>query len=210
MASRSIVSSSLVLLLASGALGFRSPMRMHPRGVSKVRAFGDVTLFNGAQQLVADHMTPAQSIVTLKPDDDVRSAAATLITKDITGAPVVDADGRVVGVLSRADILFKVAGTRSVRPRGEGARSTIYSENTKRLQKAGSEVVSELMTTNPIFVTPSTTMQDAAALMIRHRLNRLLVETDGRLDGLVSSTDIVKLALCTTETCEELQTKTLL
>jgi CBS domain-containing protein len=64
------------------------------------------------------------------------------------------------------------------------------------MQKIQGSRVSCAMSTNPVTVRPSTTMKEAAALMVRRKLNRLVVEEDGLLLGIISSTDVVKLALC--------------
>ena len=61
----------------------------------------------GADTPVSDVMTPVKDLVTLKPAMALTEAARVLVTNDITGAPVLDADGAVVGVLSRTDLLFQ-------------------------------------------------------------------------------------------------------
>ena len=56
------------------------------------------------------------------------------------------------------------------------------------------------MSLSPVSIGPDATMQEAAALMLRRRLNRLMVtdngSTSGQLIGIVSSSDVVRLALC--------------
>ena len=81
-------------------------------------------------------------------------------------------NGRLVGVLSRKDLLFQIAGRGSLKTVESGAaRSTRYVENTRRLQKIEAEVVNTAMTPYPR-ARPSATMQEAAALMLRRNLNR--------------------------------------
>ena len=62
--------------------------------------------------------------------------------------------GVLVGVLSRTDLLYKLAGLRSLHVAGQGARSLRYMENTQRLMKVEAVLVRDAMTTNPISLTP--------------------------------------------------------
>eukprot|EP00617_Octactis_speculum_P014513 CAMPEP_0185767916 /NCGR_PEP_ID=MMETSP1174-20130828/45763_1 /TAXON_ID=35687 /ORGANISM="Dictyocha speculum, Strain CCMP1381" /LENGTH=150 /DNA_ID=CAMNT_0028452309 /DNA_START=192 /DNA_END=644 /DNA_ORIENTATION=+ len=146
----------------------------------------------------------SRKVITLQPGQCLKDAAKILITEDITGAPVVNECLQIVGVLSRSDILFKIAGKRALKVRGEGPRSQVHMENTERLQKIRGDLVSDVMTRQPVSVDVESTMQDAAALMVRYDLNRLTVTKDGQLVGLISSSDILKLALCDDEVCDML------
>jgi CBS domain-containing protein len=147
-------------------------------------------------ELVEDHMTVVASMVSLTPDLSLREAAMALRDAKITGAPVVE-DGRLVGVLSRTDLLYKLAGSRCLSLSGAGPRSLRYMENTQRLQKVQAQNVRDAMTPHPVSLLPSTTMQDAAAMMLRLKLNRLFVASDlGELLGVVSASDVVDLTLC--------------
>jgi len=145
-------------------------------------------------EVVADHMSV--NLISLSPDDTLKEAAIKLQTAHITGAPVVE-DGRLIGVLSRTDLLYKLAGSRCLSLAGQGPRSVRYMANTARLQKVQAETVRDAMTPDPINLLPSTTMQDAAAIMIRRKLNRLFVSSEGgELLGVVSASDVVDLTLC--------------
>jgi CBS domain-containing protein len=151
--------------------------------------------WEGAERPVSDYMNT--DIVTLRPDQSLSEAGKILTENGIAGAPVVNQNGRLVGVLSRKDLLFQIAGRGSLKTVESGAaRSTRYVENTRRLQKIEAEVVNTAMTPYPMSLGPSATMQEAAALMLRRNLNRVLVthpETNC-LIGIVSSTDIFRLA----------------
>jgi len=159
-------------------------------------------------------------LISLSPDDTLKEAAIKLKTAHITGAPVVEdgvlraaeraclavlgsihlcclGAGRLIGVLSRTDLLYKLAGSRCLSLAGQGPRSVRYMDNTARLQKVQAETVRDAMTPDPINLLPSTTMQDAAAIMIRRKLNRLFVSSEGgELLGVVSASDVVDLTLC--------------
>lgn len=136
-------------------------------------------------------------IVTFTPDQSLESAGKVLTEMQITGAPVVDTDGALIGVLSRHDLLYKIAGMGSLKGVQEGgARSVRYLENTKRIRKLEAETVSGAMTPFPVHLNPTATMQEAAALMLRRNLNRVLITEPGseKLVGIISSTDVFRLA----------------
>lgn len=134
-------------------------------------------------------------VVFLKPEDDLMSAARILDASGITGAPVLD-DGKVVGILSQTDLLYKVAGRASLKLGGEGAASVRYAENTVRLRKIEAETVASAMSRSPACIEETATMQEAAARMLKARHNRLcVVNPVGRLVGIITSSDIVRLAL---------------
>ena len=131
------------------------------------------------------------------PDQSLESAGKVLTEMQITGAPVVDTDGALIGVLSRHDLLYKIAGMGSLKGVQEGgARSVRYLENTKRIRKLEAETVSGAMTPFPVNLNQTATMQEAAALMLRRNLNRVLITEPGseKLAGIISSTDVFRLA----------------
>ena len=165
------------------------------RDIVPSRRSSDTASWEGADKPVSDYMNT--DLVTLCPEQSLSDAGRVLTEKAVTGAPVVDPSGKLVGVLSRKDLLFKIAGRGSLKGVQEGgARSERYMENTMRLRKLEAEVVGRAMTPFPISLTPTATMQEAAALMLRRNLNRVLItdpETQ-KLVGIVSSTDIFRLA----------------
>ena len=88
----------------------------------------DGVLWPGASQAVSDFMTPSADLLTFDPDMCLKEAATLLVEKGVAGCPVVK-DGRLVGVISQTDMLFKLAGTRSLRrnetgPASEPAKNT--------------------------------------------------------------------------------------
>ena len=158
-------------------------------------------LWPGASLTVGKLMTPASSLVTLAPDMCLKQAAATLVEAGITGAPVVDA-GRLVGVISQTDLLYKLAGSNSLMLRGQGPRSLRYADNSVRITKIKGETVRCSMSRNPRSIAPTQTIKKAAGEMLRNRHNRLMVTEDGILVGILTSSDIIRVALCSDEECE--------
>lgn len=151
--------------------------------------------WEGAKDPVTKYMQT--NIITLSPDTSLSDAGKVLTESTITGAPVVDQDGALVGVLSRHDLLYKIAGVGSFKGvREGGARSERYMENTRRLRKLEAETVGCAMTPFPVHLNPEATMQEATALMLRLNLNRVLITEpeSEKLVGIISSTDVFRLA----------------
>ena len=162
----------------------------------------DDVLWPGASELVSEFMTPSADLLTFEPDMCLKEAATLLVAKGVAGCPVVK-DGRLVGVISQTDMLFKLAGTRSLKL--VGPRSERYMDNTKRIAKIKGSTVRDSMTPSPKTIAPTATIKDAAGRMLRFGHNRLLVAEGGRLVGLLSATDVIKLALCDEDGCDALQ-----
>jgi CBS domain-containing protein len=125
---------------------------------------------------VADVMT--MDPVTVGIDASVEAAEQLLAAYRVSGLPVVDADGRLVGVLSRTDLLLEGGPVLSqlVRGRASGLR------------------VGEIMSRPPLTVGLSATLAEAARIMRDERVHRLVVvnEQDEPI-GVLSATDYVTL-----------------
>ncbi|MGI9590876.1 MAG: CBS domain-containing protein [Myxococcota bacterium] len=122
----------------------------------------------------------------------------------VSGFPVVDG-GRVVGVVSRTDVLHQLGGKAGAEPR----LSTFYADlanfetelATERFADAaargGKPVeqlrVSDLMTASLVTVAPDATLQDVSRTLTEHKIHRVLVTDEGMLVGVVSSLDLVRL-----------------
>jgi CBS-domain-containing membrane protein len=139
---------------------------------------------------VRDVMTKA--VVSVRPNTPLRDVAQLLLEGRISGLPVVDDSGAVVGVVSEADFLFKEQGPPTVEhPRL--ARLLGESRDTRtRRAKLGALNAGEAMTSPAITVSSSTRITDAAAIMSTRGVNRLPVVDDGRLVGIVSRADLVR------------------
>jgi len=154
----------------------------------------------GSQQMVSEFMVKTEDLCMLRTDMFLRDAAQCMIARDVTGAPVLDEDNRLVGVLSRTDLINQIAGKMKFIHRSAfaGPKSELFMQNVDLLQSVKQQRVGYVMSPAPVTVTSTATMQQAAAIMARKKLNRLMVldKPGGSLVGMVSSTDVVKLALC--------------
>jgi CBS domain-containing protein len=129
-------------------------------------------------------------VVTVRPDTSLKAVAKQLAERRISGMPVVNDEGEVVGVISEADVLVKEGG---VTPRRPGLVAWLLdSSDPKEQLKLEARVAGEAMTSPPITIAPYRSVAAAAQEMLEHAINRLPVVRDGRLVGLVSRADLVR------------------
>ncbi|GAA0815615.1 CBS domain-containing protein [Spirilliplanes yamanashiensis] len=139
---------------------------------------------------VADVMTG--DVCTVPSDMRYREVVDVLTGGGISAAPVVDAAGRVVGVVSEADLLHRVELA------GRGERPRLFESRHRRAgrTRAAARTAGELMTRPAVTVTTGTPISAAARLLDRRRVKRLPVLDDtGRLAGIVSRSDLLKIHL---------------
>ncbi|OGU18507.1 MAG: hypothetical protein A3K13_01995 [Gemmatimonadetes bacterium RIFCSPLOWO2_12_FULL_68_9] len=117
------------------------------------------------------------NLQTVGSDASIADAIALLSDTHVTGVPVVDGRGRVLGVLTTTDVLNATAETA-----GAEERERLFEQTT----------VQEIMTPRPITISPDTDVKEAAQQMLYLEVHRLFVEDDGRLVGVISQSDIVR------------------
>jgi CBS domain-containing protein len=128
-----------------------------------------------------------RDVMTFTPESSLRDAAAVLVARGITGAPVCDVAGRVIGVLSESDIVAKEQGADT-----EGVSLFHLRRDRSGRTKQAARTVKEAMTSPPITVRPTTTVAAAAKTMMQHGVNRLPVVDGDRLAGIVTRADLVR------------------
>jgi CBS domain-containing protein len=126
-----------------------------------------------APESVADLMTPDPAVVW--PDTPLAEVAALLDSRDISGVPVVDWNGWLVGVVTRIDL---------IRVRESPDRWAAWPELAAR----------NAMTSDPVTVEAGASIEEAARLLDEHRIHRLVVvDSDGLTPvGVLSATDLVR------------------
>ncbi|MQA79643.1 MAG: CBS domain-containing protein [Streptosporangiales bacterium] len=138
--------------------------------------------------LVEMVMTPRPVIVS--PDTPFKEIVDVLLRNRISGVPVVDRSGRVMGVVSDADLALKEAELEA------GSEVHVFDTPKRRRERRKSRGTraAELMSTPAVSVSPRRTVDEAAALMRTRRIRRLPVTEPmtGRLVGMVSRTDLLR------------------
>lgn len=134
--------------------------------------------------------------ITVKPSDSVETVLKLLEEKHISGLPVVDEEGKVVGVVSEADLLFKEKPIRMPLYL-TFLDSIIYLEPLdkfrQQLKKSLGVLVEDVMSSNPITISPDTSVSQAAELILNKRINRLpVVDGTERLVGIITRNDLLK------------------
>jgi len=108
----------------------------------------------------------SKDVIVLTPDMDVQEAADLLVRYRIHGAPVVDAAGMLVGMVSLVDLVGKPGGT-----------------------------VRDIMTPDPVVAMEDTPVEELAQLMLDEMVRRVPIVRGGQVVGIVSASDIVRVYL---------------
>lgn len=111
---------------------------------------------------VSDVMT--QKVITVREDQSKEQAARLLARHHISGLPVINKEGTLVGVVTEYDVIAKIGKS-----------------------------VGDIMTREIISVTPDTDLETASDLLVHERIRRLPVLDEGRLVGIVSRGDVVRI-----------------
>ena len=138
---------------------------------------------------VKDVMTTR--VVSVTKQASFRTMAAALREHRVSAFPVVDDDGKVIGVVSEADMLAKEA--LKSEPGGMPGMITGILRR-KEHEKARGTTAGDLMTSPAVTVTPDDTIQRAARLMYTRKVKRLpVVDANGHLVGIIGRTDLLTM-----------------
>jgi CBS domain-containing protein len=118
-------------------------------------------------------------VITISVDATVGDAMRVLLEKDISGAPVVDEQGELVGIVSELQLL-----------------EAVYTPQIKK------HSLRNFVTKNVLSVTENALLSDVANILVLHRIRRVPVLRDGRLVGIVSRRDLLRYALEAGETAD--------
>lgn len=136
--------------------------------------------------LVADVMTT--DLITVGPEASVKDAANLMLESGVSGLPVVS-DGKMVGIITEADFVERAAS------RDQASRDRLLEVLFNR--GAGSigsaKLVCDVMTTSLVTAVPGMRLARAARLMVDTGVKRLPVVDDGRLVGIVSRHDVMRV-----------------
>jgi CBS domain-containing protein len=129
---------------------------------------------------VQDAMTT--SVVAVKPGASFEEMAARLRQSRVSAFPVIDDDGKVIGVVSEADMLARQVLSTGLLPHGEQ-------------EKTAGLTAGDLMTHPAVTVSPGDSIEVAARLMYTLQVKRLpVIDPSGRLAGIISQTDVLAVS----------------
>jgi CBS domain-containing protein len=138
---------------------------------------------------VKDVMTP--NVICIGADEPILKAARLMLQNRISGLPVVDKDGELVGMVTEGDFLRRgELGTQRQRPKwlefivGPGKLAQEYTHSSGRK-------VEEIMTPDPWTISEDKTLEAVVDTMERHHVKRLPVTRGGRMVGIVSRANLM-------------------
>ncbi len=146
-------------------------------------------------KIVADVMTP--NPITVTPQTPLQEAIKILAAKHISGLPVVNEEGKLVGVISETDLMWRETGV-DAPPYIMFLDSIIYLENParydKEIHKALGQTVKEVMSDKAISIKPQQKLKEAAHLMHEKKIRRLPVvdAENGQVIGIITQGDIIR------------------
>lgn len=142
-----------------------------------------------------------RDVLALDAAASVLEAYRLFVEEEISGAPVVDEDGRVLGVLSARDLLRAISEERD-----SALLQTTYFRDTEEFSgpdwgatpedfqdRLAGRSIGETMTPGAIVVAPDASIAEVARVLRQQRVHRVLVVDDDRLLGLITSFDLVAL-----------------
>lgn len=138
------------------------------------------------------HQIMTRQVLTVGPDTPISEAAATMLKNHVSGLPVVDAAGKVVGIVSEGDFIRRAEiGTQRARRRwlqllvgpGKVATEFVHQQGRK---------VGEVMTRDPQTVAESTPLADVVQLMEKYHIKRLPVMRGDQLVGIVTRSNLLQ------------------
>ncbi len=141
---------------------------------------------------VADVMT--REVVTIRPETPVEEIAKLLYERHISGAPVIDAKGRLVGILSEGDLMTH-AGALGGLPPPRSWWLRLFSDRTssaKDYVKTHGRTAADVMSTNLRTVAPTASLPEVARLLEEHGIKRMPVVEGDQLVGIVSRANLLR------------------
>ncbi|MDP3278343.1 MAG: CBS domain-containing protein [Deltaproteobacteria bacterium] len=137
------------------------------------------------------------AVTTLTPSTSLDAATKLFAEQHITGAPVVNGDCQCVGVISQTDLLNR----RDQRSREVGDSvyflvlhgELVVKDNVAATEHPSPGIVADLMTREVISIDAKATLRDAIERMTKHHVHRLVVLENGKLSGVITSMDVLRL-----------------
>lgn len=136
------------------------------------------------------------TVVTVTPETRLADVAHLLADRGISAVPVLGPGGEVQGIVTEADLVRRLAGEASSRPRGwfRAILAGGAGDTAKGFARLHGQLAGDVMTTELVAVTEDAPAEEIARLMEERGVKRVPVLRDGRLVGIVSRADLLGLA----------------
>lgn len=136
------------------------------------------------------HQIMTRSVITIAPDATILEAARTMLQHHVSGLPVVDAAGKLLGIVSEGDFIRR-SEIGTPRKRGRWLKVLLGDSAVDYVREHGRRV-SDVMTSDPVTITEDATLEQIVDAMETNGVKRLPVMKDGRLVGLVSRANLMQ------------------
>jgi CBS domain-containing protein len=135
-----------------------------------------------APQLCTVDEVMTRDVVSVRPDTSVETLAELMLERNISGLPVVDAEGRLVGLVSKTDLV-----------RAQNAPDDGSVSLPRGVHEVSGATVADLMSPRVLCVRTGAQLSEAARLMVDAGVHRLpVISRGGALQGMVSTSDVVR------------------
>jgi CBS domain-containing protein len=138
------------------------------------------------------------NVITVSPKTEITQAAQILIDNHINGLPVVNDDGKLIGVICQSDIIAqqKKIPIPSLFTFLDGYIALSSMKHLeKEVRKIAATTVVEAMSPDPIAVEPDSSLETVATLMVDRNFHTLPVVSAGRLVGILGKEDVLRILL---------------
>lgn len=143
--------------------------------------------------LAKDIMT--REVITVRPDTSIEEAAKLMVDNKVSGLPVVDEEGKIVGIVTEKDLMVK-ASEFKIPFYITLFDSIIFLENpikfNNHIRKYFASQVKEVMTARVVTVDEETPVPEVARIMQTEKVNRVPVTQNGVITGIITRNDILK------------------
>jgi CBS domain-containing protein len=135
--------------------------------------------------------------ITVSPQTSLQEAIQILVEKKISGLPVVNSEGKLVGIISETDLTWQATGV-DTPPYIMFLDSVIYLQNpakhNQEVHKALGQTVEEAMSDRPVTIKANQLVRDAAKIMHEKKIRRLpVVDEQSNLIGIITQGDVVRM-----------------
>lgn len=142
--------------------------------------------------VVKDLMT--KDVITVKPSMGIHDLAQMLIEKDISGAPVIDSEGKMIGIVQEEGVIFqdKKVHLPTFVNLSVGFLTLGINRLEEEIKKVTAIKVADIMQKEPTSVGPQMPIEDLATLMLEKRVYYFPVLENEKLVGVITKKDIVR------------------
>lgn len=144
-----------------------------------------------------------RDVITVGPNTTVSEIASLFLRRRISGVPVVDSGGNILGLVSEGDLVRRVENETDARHSWWLELLTESSDRAAEYAKTRGKKAQDVMTRDVVTVTEGASLRDIADVMERRRIKRVPVVRDGKLVGLVSRANLLQGLASRSETAQQ-------